>query len=110
MRGARGNSRPYRDTERDLPNTALGQIAHFRVPSHQNYYANWCSDNRIALRLLVHRSHDSGQFRGLSGEEMLGTGVYQRTNLANSYSGILESCESLSFPDVRGFSFRGNPG
>jgi hypothetical protein len=41
---------------------------------------------------------------------MLGAGLYQRTNLANSYSGILESRESLSFPDVRGFSFRGNPG
>jgi hypothetical protein len=89
---------------------ALGQIAHFRVASPQNYYAKWCSDNRIALRLLVHRPHDSGQFRGLRGEEMLGAGLYQRTNLANSYSGILESRESLSFLDVRGFSFRGNPG
>ena len=67
-------------TEPDLLNMALGQIAHFRVPSPQNYYAKWCSDNRIALHLLVHRPHDSGQFRGLLDEEMLGTGLYQRTN------------------------------
>ena len=88
-------------TERDLPNMALGQIPHFQVPSLQNYYAKWCS-NRIALRLLVHRLHDSGQFWGLRGEEMLGAGLYQCTNLANRYRKILESRESLSSPDVRG--------
>jgi hypothetical protein len=88
----------------------LAGTAHFRVPSPCNYYAKWCSDNPIALRLLVHRPHDSGQFRGIRGKEMLGAGLYQRTNLANSYSEIPESRESLSIPDVRGFPFRGNPG
>jgi hypothetical protein len=41
---------------------------------------------------------------------MLGAGLYQRTSLANNYSKIPESRESLSVPDVSGFSLRGNPG
>ena len=64
----------------DLPNMVLGQTAHFRLLSLRNYYAKWCSDRPIAQRLLAQRPHDSGQFRGLLDEEMLGTGLYQRTN------------------------------
>jgi hypothetical protein len=41
---------------------------------------------------------------------MLGTEFYQSTDLADGYSKILESHESLSDSDVRGFSFRVNPG
>ena len=67
-------------TEPDLPNMVLGQTAHFRLLSLRNYYAKWCSDRPIAQRLLAQRPHDSGQFRGLLDEEMLGTGLYQRTN------------------------------
>src|SRR5215467_7184751 len=110
LRGARGNSRPYRDTEPDLPNMMLGQTAHFRVLSLRNYYAKWCADSLIAQRLLAQRPRDSGQFRSLLDEEMLGAGLHQRTNWPTSYSKILESRESLSVPDVREFSFRGNPG
>ena len=58
----------------------LGHTAHFRLLSHRNYYAKWCSDRPIAQRLLAQRLHDSGQFRRLLDEEMLGTGLYQRTN------------------------------
>src|SRR5262245_13281001 len=58
----------------------LGQTAHFRVLSLRNYYAKWCADSPIARRLLAQRPHDSGQFRGLLDEEMLGAGLYQRTN------------------------------
>ena len=58
----------------------LGQTAHFRLLSLRNYYAKWCSDRPIAQRVLAQRPHDSGQFRGLLDEEMLGTGLYQRTN------------------------------
>ena len=89
---------------------ALGQTGHFRVLSLRNYYAKWCSDSRIAQRLLVHRPHDSGQFQGPLDEEMLGAGLYQRTNWPTATAKFLESCESLSVPDVREFSFRGNPG
>jgi len=59
---------------------ALRQTAYFRVPSARNYYAKWCSDSPIAQRLLAQRLRDSGQFRGLLDEEMLVTGLYQRTN------------------------------
>jgi hypothetical protein len=51
---------------------APAQTTHFRVPLHWGHYAKWCADSRIALRLLAHRTPDSGQFRGLWGEEMLG--------------------------------------
>ena len=50
----------------------LAGTAHFRVTSPRNYYAEWCSDNPIAQRLLAHRTPDSGQFRDLWGEETLG--------------------------------------
>ena len=94
----------------DLPNMVLGQTAHFRALSLRNYYAKWCADSPIAQRLLAQRSRDSGQFRSLLDEEMLGAGLHQRTNWPTSYSKILESRESVSVPDVREFSFRGNPG
>ena len=97
-------------TEPDLPNMVLGQNAHFRVHSLHNYYAKWCADSPIAQRLLAQRPHDSGQFRSLLDEEMLGAGLHQRTNWPTSYSKILESRESVSVSDVREFSFRGNPG
>jgi hypothetical protein len=67
-------------TEPDLPNMALGQTAHFRVLSLRNYCAKRCSDSPISQRLLAQPPHDSGQFRGLLDEEMLGAGRYQRTN------------------------------
>ena len=51
---------------------APAQTTHFRVSLHWGHYAKWCTDSRIALRLLMHRTPDSGQFRGLWGEEMLG--------------------------------------
>src|SRR5215467_4930136 len=94
----------------DLPNMVLGQTAHFRALSLRNYYAKWCADSPIAQRLLAQRSRDSGQFRSLLDEEMLGAGLHQRTNWPTSYSKILESRESVSVSDVREFSFRGNPG
>src|SRR5215469_11111259 len=58
----------------DLPNMVLGQTAHFRAFSLRNYYAKWCADSPIAQRLLAQRSRDSGQFRSLLDEEMLGAG------------------------------------
>src|SRR5215469_17377065 len=58
----------------DLPNMVLGQTAHFRALSLRNYYAKWCADSPIAQRLLAQRSSDSGQFRSLLDEEMLGAG------------------------------------
>jgi len=94
----------------DLPNMVLGQTAHFRALSLRNYYAKWCADSPIVQRLLAQRSRDSGQFRSLLDEEMLGAGLHQRTNWPTSYSKILESRESVSVSDVREFSFRGNPG
>src|SRR5262249_1744550 len=80
----------------DLPNMVLGQTAHFRALSLRNYYAKWCADSPIAQRLLAQRSRDSGQFRSLLDEEMLGAGLHQRTNWPTSYSKILESRESVS--------------
>src|SRR5262249_49118102 len=88
----------------------LGQTAHFRALSLRNYYAKWCADSPIAQRLLAQRSRDSGQFRSLLDEEMLGAGLHQRTNWPTSYSKILESRASVSVSDVSEFSFRGNPG
>ena len=97
-------------TEGESPNMAPIQTAHFRVPLRWSHYAKWCADSRIALRVLMHRTPDSGQFRGLWGRGDVSQKPYQSTNLANNHSEILESHESLSDFGVRRFSLRGNPG
>ena len=76
---------------------ALSQTAHFRVLPLRDYYAKWCSDSQIAQRLLVHRPHDSGQFRGPLDEEMLGAGLYQRTNWTTATAKFSSLVNRLAF-------------
>ena len=88
----------------------LIETAHFRVHSPRSYQSKWCTDSRIALRLLAYRPRDSGQFRRFRGKEMLGAELYQSGSLADGSSKILESHESLSDSDVRSIPFHGIPG
>ena len=61
----------------------LIETAHFRVHSPRSYQSKWCTDSRIALRLLAYRPRDSGQFRRFRGKEILGAELYQSASLAD---------------------------
>ena len=51
-----------------------------------------------ALPHLAQRPHDSGQFRGLLDEEMLGAGLYQRTNWPTATAKFPSLVNRIKFP------------